>query len=411
LRRAAWFAGAVGVSASGALVAVGACIAGLPSNVIADAGATTSSDAESGVMEDAGSGPDARGASACGNGTIDLDAGEQCDPGATPAMNVTGACTAACRVDCVSPAFRWPNNNHCYWLAATDNSNFSNAQSLCFPGHIVTFASETEFDAVEANVRFSKADPRYWIDMTTLAGRSYPSLVPYEPGWDPTCSGCYAHTPDPSMPLPRYVDSKGVEAGGPCISADTDPVGPSWSESACTGIGTLVVCESEPVGAQFSACGDAGVCIDLVATHARKRYVYRSSPATADSAEAFCTSLGGRLVVLQSRDEREQLWFQLSKIAGASAIQRVWIGLSLKMASSSEGGAGDGVWAWDDGIPATAAAYPSPWGDREPIDAGTTSRAYMRAYMGVGEIDNTLARNDEAVKELPFVCELADGGP
>jgi hypothetical protein len=171
---------------------------------------------------------------------------------------------------------------------------------------------------------------------------------------------------------------------------------------------TRVICEREPVGAQFTPC-EAGICVDLVATYGAKRYVIVTRAATADVAAQSCTSFGGRLVVLQSRDEREQLWLQLSR--SSPELSRIWIGLSQKDGGSADD-AGDS-WVWEDGTEADSPdGYPSPWGDHLPVTVGTTSRAYMRAYMG--EIDDTLARNDEEaqiVQTLPFVCELPVAPP
>jgi hypothetical protein len=136
-----------------------------------------------------------------------------------------------------------------------------------------------------------------------------------------------------------------------------------------------------------------------------KRYVLVTQPSAADAAARSCASFGGRLVVLQSRDEREQLWRQIA--LASPLVFRVWIGLSQRD-GGAPGGTGDSSWVWDDGTEADLPdAYAPPWGDRLPVEGGTTARAYLRAYMG--EIDDTLARNDEPlaiVRTMPFVCEL-----
>ncbi len=373
---------------------------------------------------DAGPAADSSVGHACGDGYIDLEAGEQCDP-PSGADAAPGVCSATCKMQC--PGFVWAGNNHCYWAAPgsatslnTAAENACNAGSPSGSDHVVTFASEEEFQAVEQNLHLQKtdpllkSDPPYWVGLTTTAQRSYVSIVDYEPGWDGTCPGCYAHTLDGKGALARYADplADGGLISASCVAASPDALDPTWHERPCTiptglpdtAFKTRVVCEREPVGAQFAPC-DAGTCINLVATFGTKRYVLVEQPATADQAALSCASLGGHLVVLGSRDEREQLWAQLSSTSAPPL--RVWIGLTQKDGGVEGDGAAPG-WVWDDGTEADAPdAHPPPWGDRLPVAVGTTSRAYLRAY--IGEIDDTLARNDEPaadVQAMPFVCEL-----
>lgn len=212
------------------------------------------------------------------------------------------------------------------------------------------------------------------------------------------------------MALPKYVDADGGESSQSCVGASSDALDPTWRQRPCSGVKTRVICEREPVGVQFEPC-EAGLCGDLVATYGAKRYVVVLPAATSDAAEKYCASLGGRLVILESHDEREQLWLQLSRLA--PQVPRIWIGLSQSDAGPP-GDAGDLPWVWDDGTAAASpGGHPSPWGDRMPVPNGVTSRAYLRAY--VGEIDDTLARNDESssiVQSMPFVCEItAPKGP
>ena len=104
-----------------------------------------------------------------------------------------------------------------------------------------------------------------------------------------------------------------------------------------------VLCEREPVGVHWTTC-DAGICIELVATHATKRYVYQDGLLPPEQAEAQCHALGGSLVVLQSRDEREQLWLELTRLPVAPS--RIWIGLAADAGTDAE--AGSLSWVWDD---------------------------------------------------------------
>jgi hypothetical protein len=363
---------------------------------------------EGGGLPDADAGFDAGPVSLCGDGYIDLEAGEQCDPG-PGATSLTGVCSAKCQMECAA-GFVWSRNNHCYWYwadAGTTTVLDPNALSACdsLAGHVVTFASEAEFEAIEQNLQLPKTDPPFWIGLGSMDGRSYvsDSIAPYEPGWDPTCPGCYAALNSDGM-IPRYLDTDGGLSSQACVAAFPDGLDSLWHQRPCSGVKTRVLCEREPVGAQYSPC-EAGMCLDLVATWANKRYVLSTVATTADVAEQSCAALRGRLVVLQSRDEREQLWLQLSR--AAPTVSRVWIGLSLQDGGLL-GDSGSSQWVWDDGTAVEAPdAYPPPWGDRQPAAIGSTPRAYLRAFMG--EIDDTLARNDEPVQTIqtmPYVCEL-----
>jgi hypothetical protein len=332
----------------------------------------------------------------CGDGYIDLARGEQCDPGDA----TTSSCSPSCRVLC--PGLVWPNNNHCYVLAATSERSLTpagaNLRCADLGGHVVTFASEDEFKEVADHFQAVDAGV-FWVGLQPSAN-AYGSLGAYEPGWGPRCSGCYAHTADASQGLPRSDASAPMTSQG-CVAASTAIQVPSWTTYPCNGAPpTRVICEREPSGVQSTEC-DAGLCIDLVATRGVKRYVYEVAPAVAEDAETACRKLGGSLVVLQSRDEREQLWYELGKLQPPPF--RIWIGLLLVDGGSSDGGVG---WVWDNGAPANAPdAYPSPWGNAQPVADGATPRAYLSRDPVT--LEDTLAHNDDrTVTSLPYVCEL-----
>ena len=321
----------------------------------------------------------------CGDGIIQLDRGEQCDPGVALAPDATaGACNSACQILCPS-GFVWSQNNHCYSFDGQQATSLDQqAVSRCIgASHVVTFASEDEFQAVVGNLQ----PGAFWVGLDPVLGASneYTPLTLFEPGWDPTCSGCYAHTADAAAPLP----------GGPqgCIEAVSD-AGASWQQYPCNDAGRIhVVCEREPNGLQSQSC-DAGVCIDLVWTHLQKRYVFVGTKMGGDDAETQCGAIGGTLVVLQSRDEREQLWHELARMSGNKVPGSIWIGLSQR----------SGAWVWDDD--AGPDAYPSPWGDKQP--SGNGSRAYLvETLAALTPLDTTLAKNDvNALTPLPFVCQI-----
>jgi hypothetical protein len=146
------------------------------------------------------------------------------------------------------------------------------------------------------------------------------------------------------------------------------------------------------------------VCIDLVATQRAKSYVYELSPASWADAESRCRDLGGSLVVLESRDEREQLWFELSKLP--SSPTRVWIGLAPS--ADDAGDDGGTVWTWDDGTNANAPdAHPSPWGIGQP---SASAPAFLDNTPSQAPVDDTLAHTDSTVHTLPFVCQIVVPG-
>jgi|HubBroStandDraft_2_1064218.scaffolds.fasta_scaffold04290_5 hypothetical protein len=367
---------AAGSGALAAAVAVAACIADLPPNGPAATAAAVSA------------------ATSCDDGYIDLSIGEQCDPGPTAGDAGLAGCSDQCKMLCPE-GFVWPQNNHCYESAAGSADTLDmEAVNRCaaMGGHVVTFASEAEFQAVSQSFDVGG----FWVGLAP-SDPPYDSVVAYEPGWSTTCSGCFAHTADPTQALARF-DADPDSGTEDCVQGVTGADAGPWLKYACTGGAALhVLCEREPVGFQSQQC-DAGVCIDLVATFGTKRYVYQDEPASPDAAQQACQSLGGRLVTLDSRDEREQLWLELSKLTEAVSPTAIWIGLSV-------GADGGSAWTWDDGEPLDA--RPSPWGDREPHAPSTTTspRAYLE-HFATPPLDDTLARNEGPVATLPFVCEI-----
>jgi Lectin C-type domain len=347
----------------------------------------------------------------CGNGRIDLDAGEQCDPGSTAGPPEVTGCTAACQMYCprgyVSAA-----NHHCYELGENASTGDRDAPRICssqIGSHVATFASAAEFQEVAGWVDAVDGGA-FWVGLQglSLALRNYASANASspEPGWSPTCPGCYAHCVDASAPLPHLPDAP---TGQPdlCVVAYSDVAGhPTWYRSSCSLAPAVLhtVCEREPVGSLHSDC-DAGVCIWLTETFRSKRYVYVSHPASSDAAAAACAGMGGRLVIFASRDEREQLWHELWLLPARPA--RFWIGLA-EVDGEAGSAAPETTWVWDDGMPSdSTGAYPSPWAEGEPANDADTERAF--AGVNAGQVDDTLAFVNELQTSLPFVCQLAVG--
>ena len=390
------------MGAAGAVPA--ACIADLPADT-SPGGAT------------AGNG------SICGDGYIDIEAGEQCDPGPGAGTSTVTECSPTCKVQCPS-GHVGSGNNYCYQMTAKTPS-LTMAQTRCQllspVAQVVTFASEAEFVELARWVHEVDAGP-LWVGLQ-MGQVSHLALGQFEPGWAPTCSGCYAHTSDASVPLPLYVDG-GPDGGRPptqlCVVAFSDTASyPSWFQMPCTqGVSRIhAVCERRPLGTHARPC-DGGICIELVATHGRKRYVFQASPVTADEAKRQCELSGGKLAVLESREEREQLWHEFSHLMAPPAS--IWIGLARSGADTADAGEG-GLpdWIWDDGTRAEGPdAYPSPWGEGQPSDAGlgagppTANLGPRRAFLNNDTlvVDNTLAR-DVGRTTSPFVCQLPVNHP
>lgn len=351
-----------------------ACIPDLPSETAAGA--------------DAGAAEASPPAPRCGDGIVQLSLGEQCDPGA----NAQVGCNA-CKVEC-DGGFRWPGNDHCYGVASSGATSITEWAARCTgTSHVVTFASEQELAAVVGALDAGA----FWVGMSQYLAKFDSVIIspPLEPGWDPGCSGCFAQTPDPTQPLPGY------DGGSSCVEGFSD-LDASWQQYPCSGGKRLpVICEREPVGRLSQPCSvvDGGECFDLRFTQGSKTYVYVKLAAPPDTAEQQCESLGGTLVVLQSRDEREQLWKELSRMSGAGLPTSIWIGLSLANGSD---------WTWADD--ASLDAYPSPWADRQPRDAGGRAFLYQNNSTPL-LVDETLARAATTPQDFPFVCQLPAHDP
>lgn len=355
--------------AAGGVLAAMACIPDLPGS--------------QGAPVDASADGTGAGKPFCGDGVIDPQSGEQCDPG----PRASPYCTADCRVVC-DGGFLWSRNDHCYYDLGASQA-FSEALVRCAsPAHVVTFASEAELEAVLGGI---DAGP-FWVGLTyDPSVNGYTSAHALEPGWSQACSGCFAHASPGALTSPPDA--------GPCVQSALDPDA-SWQQTPCLGLKSRlrVLCEREPVGDLARDCMDAGAsCIALAWTSTAKRYVYFRNAAPPEgvdgSAEQTCASLGGTLVVLQSRDEREELWRAIGATQTQSAF---WIGLSIPQGGTS--------WTWADD--AGEDAYPSPWAARQPRDdAGTRAYLFQNGEQAPAIVEDTLARNGTPA-DFPFVCQL-----
>lgn len=316
----------------------------------------------------------------CGNGVIeegtDGGAAEQCDRG-----DGGGAgCSAACTIECEGEID--PRTGHCYFKAGAHAALLEARQScLAVSAHVVTVGDDDE--AARA-ARLAAGE--HWIGLErrdSLGG--FVTTETSEPGWPlsgRSCAGCFGFADGGG--LPRLDADSGASLG--CVARGD---GGAWIEVACTGGGArATVCEREPRGVRGQACG-GGICFTLPTSE--KRYLVVPSPSGAAEAASFCAAqFGGRLAVLASRAEREQLATELARFFPPEPVSTFWIGLAH----------GAGVWRWDDD--AGLDAHPVPWGDGQPrgVAAG---RAYLRLAL---EYDTQLAHADDDVTTArPFVCE------
>jgi hypothetical protein len=321
----------------------------------------------------------------CGDGFTDLDGGEQCDPGANGidggalAVGCTGTCTIACEGKVGA-------NGHCYFRAP-DNTF---AGSPCGPSaHIVTIASQEELSSLVTVV--PESEP-FWVGLLSDDAKTKYTSVNDEPGWSGACAGCFAIPASDAGFVPGAPTS-------PCVTATLNALVP-WAEAPCDAQ-HHVVCEREPPGSLSDPCADftgTGGCVSLRGTKdSGKRYLFVSERATASEAERQCRKLSsGRLVVFESREEREELMRELAGMTVPVPPARFWIGL----ARSSDAG-----WTWDDGTPAgPGGLYPLPWADSEPKPGAGAARAF--ADRSLSSYDRQLAHvSDQANTQDSYVCQ------
>ena len=114
----------------------------------------------------------AEGGAICGDGFIDLAAGEECDPGSAPIAE-GGVCSARCKVVCTG--LKWRMNDHCYELRPAAKNLQTTAETACndLSSHVVTFASESELAAAAQYVHgdAAVAAESFWVGLVDDAYR------------------------------------------------------------------------------------------------------------------------------------------------------------------------------------------------------------------------------------------------
>jgi hypothetical protein len=304
----------------------------------------------------------------CGDGFIDEDGGEECDPG-----DASVACVG-CKVAC--PGITDDASAHCYYFTDGGATSYQAAAGSCAGGHLVTIGSDREaafVDGLDAGA--------YWVGASlqeALAG--FGAVVETEPGIaaDGGCPGCFAR------PI--------VQGDGGCLVA----LDGGWSLSPCfDGGATTTICEREPLGTRSFFC--PGPYCATVKGAAKRYVIYASAAVTAEAAAAECARYDqGRLVVFESREERERVVREILLLGVETDPTpfTAWIGVS------NDGG----TWSWDDGRPIDDGGRPSPWGADQP--GANTGRAFIR--VGKAFYDSQLAQaNGDVTATRPFICQRA----
>jgi hypothetical protein len=332
----------------------------------------------------------------CGDGVIETlddggNSGEACDP--------ADAAVSGCK-DCqIMCAGTLSEAGHCYfWTDSTGDYTVARAACEAADGHIVTFASQREVDFVATIA----ADAGYWVGLSdrTDRGGYAPPGDSLEPGWPRTsnaCPGCFALGADDGGAFTLYPEDAG-NAARLCLVSENGV----WLQTACAGTTKhATLCEREPVGQRVYPCGGL-FCTTLAVSAGRKRYVVWQFLTGAKEAKSLCESTydGGRLVMIDSNEEREQLVREIGRIlspvaldGGTQKVLDLWIGLSRD----------NGVWTWDDGqVEGTDGGRPRPWAELQPADGG--DRAFVRIIDT--RFDTQLVRSEEDTSaQRMFVCE------
>jgi hypothetical protein len=215
----------------------------------------------------------------------------------------------------------------------------------------------------------------YWVGLSRLSalGEAYGPSRAEEPGfpYPPAggsaagpCEGCFGLGADAGV-FPLEEGDASSASNAQCLASR----GGAWVQVACNnGVARTTICEREPMGRRAQDC-IGGFCFTLPSTASAKTYLVVVSAAGPDEAAQTCAGLaGGRLVVLDSAEEREQLAHEILARDPTAVEQQLWIGLAAEA----------GVWSWDDNVPATAdAGRPAPWGHAQPAPSGS-GRAFMR---------------------------------
>jgi hypothetical protein len=326
----------------------------------------------------------------CGDGVISPDAGESCDVGPDASLLALTACQS-CTVTCGgSLPFLDPATHHCYFtLPNTSEVDAAGASCEGNAAHVVRFVGEDEVSLVATHT----TSP-YWVGLRDLAndGNWLPSEPTGEPGWSAQCPGCFANVDAGAADIATVPDGGRRCIEGYPATGNTTPV---WRQTNCRGQSRPTLCEREPIGTRTVACqlgGMQAACFTVAATQSVKSYALLPTKWSAADAVQHCSVFGGRLVVFQSREEREQVGSEIASQSAVPGANDFWIGLAISPSSS---------WAWDGDA---GGLEPLPWGLSQP-PITNDARAYV--LVSPGAIDSELARAQMTAAETHYaLCEL-----
>lgn len=338
--------------------------------------------------------------SRCGDGIIQLEAdyAEECDPGDAGVDAASGCRPDTCTVACEGVVD--PRTKHCYFTLPGPVP-YENAREACEArgAHVLTLGSAAELSTLREYAPFRV--PFVWVGLkqaTSLEVPGYLAARNDEPGWplpplSSRCEGCFAVVSDGGVAFSPFQSDAGPAL---CVVARLDDGG-DYRAASCTARDVVPLCEREPVGETAEPCF-GGLCVRVLETRARKRYLFVREALVGAEARQSCVGLGGRLAVLSSRLEREQVGKALSDrvLSLREPKLTVWIGL---------GNQGTG-WRWDDDTNVEPAS--SPWGNDAPeIADGATPSAFAYMVLANNRVyDAQLAHADDGALPRAYLCEL-----
>jgi hypothetical protein len=322
----------------------------------------------------------------CGNGLIDWEAGEQCDP-ATDAA-VPGC--KHCKIDCPGmndgalPSYVDPASDHCYFVLPLEAGADPEKACAVEKAHVITLGSPQEVSQVVDTPGAPPLLPPRRIESLWLGlvpnphedgGEITYSSVVDEPGLGRACPGCFgARLGDHGL-----APVKGESADAGCVSW-VGISGEHWYATSCDA-NLATICEREPVGSRSTNCNGAP-CFTVPLTAPGKTYLWSPTPTSAEGGAEYCAELSdagkASLVVFSAggqagQEEREQVFYQLLHLPNTAGIvpTAFWIGLTL---SPPPQDGGSTLWVWDDGR--SEDQYPLQWGDHEPKTTQLGARAF-----------------------------------
>jgi hypothetical protein len=336
----------------------------------------------------------------CGDGVIQLDQdyAEECDVGDAGPDAAFGCRPDTCTLACEGVVDA--RTKHCYFTLPGPMP-YEAARQACIDrgAHVLTVGSAQELALLQQHGPFRESN--IWLGLkqaTSLEVPGYLAARGDEPGWplvplSSRCEGCFAATADASVAFAPFE----VDAGPSLCVVTRLGEGTEYRSASCNAREIVALCEREPPGQSAEPCF-GGVCLRVPETRAAKRYLLVREALPGTQARQSCLGLGGRLAVLSSPREREQVARALSDalLTRDRPKVAVWIGL---------GKIGE-EWRWDNDAAVTPEA--SPWGNDAPEtnDAGAPNTFGYMVLADTRVYDAQLAHADDGNTPRPYLCEL-----